>query len=106
MSRKKAAKRKSLSARLIMANSVFAGLVIVLRKRRTIIGRSLSSDICLVNVRVAENHAEIIRTEKVCTIRDLGNHGVKVNGQTILEAVLLRRGDIIKIGTFKLKFLR
>lgn len=99
-------KAKKSQPRLRIENSCFKGLEIPLRKKKTVIGRSLACDVTLDEEGVAESQAEIIRTEQVCTIRDLGTRGVKVNGKAVAAVTLLRQSDLISIGSFQLKFCR
>ncbi|MFH1366563.1 MAG: FHA domain-containing protein [Patescibacteria group bacterium] len=106
MSRKKAAKTGQARPRIRIENSCFRGLEIPLKKKRVIIGRSLSSDICLDDSLVSDEHAEISRTKDGnFKIKDLNSrNGLQVNSRGAHERIL-KNGDIIGIGSFQLKFI-
>lgn len=67
-------------------------------------GRGPSSDIFLDDVTVSRKHAVFSRGEDGFTVRDVGSlNGTYVNGERI-DAVLLRTGDEVQIGKFRLVF--
>ena len=67
-------------------------------------GRGPSSDIFLDDVTVSRKHAVFSRGEDGFTVRDGGSlNGTYVNGERIV-AVLLRTGDEVQIGKFRLVF--
>ncbi len=72
---------------------------------KIIIGRSTKCDIHIDEESVSRSHCSIKRTGRVVTIRDMGStNGTYVNDlQT--DEVLLRDGDLIKVGQTILKFL-
>lgn len=98
------AKTASKNARLTILNSCFAGLEIVLRKRRMTLGRSLGCDICLDDSLVSDEHAAIMRTDVGFIIEDLNSrNGLTLNGREVHQRKL-HHGDTIMIGGFRLKF--
>lgn len=91
-------------ARLTIANSWFAGLEIALKKKRIILGRNVSCDICLDDSLVSEEHASITKTDDGYVVEDLNSrHGLQLNGKEVHQKTL-RNGDMIAIGNFELKF--
>lgn len=67
-------------------------------------GRGPSSDIFLDDVTVSRKHAVFSRGEDGFTVRDVGSlNGTYVNGERI-DSVLLRTGDEVQIGKFRLVF--
>jgi pSer/pThr/pTyr-binding forkhead associated (FHA) protein len=98
------AKTAPKNARLTITNSCFAGLEIVLRKRRTTLGRDIGCDICLDDSLVSSEHASITRTGTGYIIEDLNSrNGITLNGKEAHQKKL-HKGDTIVIGGFKLKF--
>jgi pSer/pThr/pTyr-binding forkhead associated (FHA) protein len=90
---------------LTITNGCFAGLEIVLRKQKTSLGRAVSCDICLDHAFVNDEHAIIRRSNGGYEIEDLNSrHGTSVNGKEIHKRPL-KRGDMIAIGTFELRFV-
>ncbi len=67
-------------------------------------GRHPDSDLFLDDVTVSRRHAEVIRNGEGYELVDLGSlNGTYVNQQRI-ERVVLRDGDEVQIGKFKLVF--
>lgn len=100
------AERKSAGriAKLTITNSWFAGLEIILKKRRTILGRNVTCDVCLDDSLVSEQHASITKTDDGYLVEDLNSrHGLQLNGKEVHQKTL-RNGDTIAIGNFELKF--
>ncbi|MGC8833975.1 MAG: FHA domain-containing protein, partial [Armatimonadota bacterium] len=77
----------------------------ILSKPITVIGRDELADVGLFGDRsVGLKHAVIRRTERGYLLQDAGNTtGTKVNGVSVSER-LLRDGDVIEIGSFRLEF--
>lgn len=70
------------------------------------IGRSKSNDIVLSMADVSRFHAVIAKKRKEWTITDtFSKTGITVNGKKIESKAVIEDGDIIKIGSFTLKFL-
>jgi len=92
------------NARLTITNSCFAGLEIALKKRKITLGRRLDCDICLDDSLVADEHAVIMKTDDGFFIEDLNSrNGLALNGKEVHQRKL-RNGDMIDIGSFRLKF--
>jgi len=91
-------------AALTITNGCFAGLVIALRRQRTILGRAVACDICLDHSFVSDEHAVIEKTDAGYVLEDLNSrHGTNVNGREIQRRILAS-GDRIGIGGFELRF--
>ncbi|ACL23675.1 FHA domain-containing protein [Chloroflexus aggregans] len=68
------------------------------------IGR-VGCDIILNNPQVSRFHAQIDRTPGGVVLRDMGStNGTFVNGQRVTAPVMLKPGDVIQIGAFKLVY--
>jgi len=73
----------------------------------TLLGRSAECHVTIEDPLVSRNHARINLEGEEATISDLGSrNGVKVNGTPIKDAVTLKDGDRIRIGTQELVFCR
>jgi hypothetical protein len=70
-----------------------------LSQAKNIIGREADCDIQIDDRQVSRQHAEIVRTERGYTVRDLGSkNGTFLNGRTVSqEPQLIRNGDEIGI---------
>ena len=68
------------------------------------IGRDAGCDIVVPNEAVSREHAEIAVTSAGYFVRDLSANGVFVNGARTGDAQLLRRGDVIRVGTEEFRF--
>ena len=91
-------------ALLVVQRGPNAGARFLLDADRTTAGRQPSSDIFLDDVTVSRKHAVFSRGEDGFTVRDVGSlNGTYVNGERI-DAVLLRTGDEVQIGKFRLVF--
>lgn len=77
---------------------------IALGGQRLVIGRLRECDICLNDVNVSRQHAELARAGEGWAIRDLGStNGTLVDGKKITEVGLVD-GDVIEIGATRLVF--
>jgi hypothetical protein len=83
-----------------------AGRELMLSKAEVTIGRAESCDIGLFgDPGVEKLHARILLREKRYYLADAGTPGgTFVNGERIGEPVLLRRGDLIRVGNSMLSF--
>jgi pSer/pThr/pTyr-binding forkhead associated (FHA) protein len=98
------AKVPAKNARLTITNSCFAGLEIALKKRKITLGRNLDCDVCLDDSLVSEEHAAITRVDNGFIIEDLNSrNGLTLNGREVHQKKL-HNGDMIEIGSFRLKF--
>ncbi len=92
------------NATLTIQNGCFEGLVIPLKKARTLLGRAVDCDICLDDSLVSDEHAAISRKGGDFVLEDLNSrNGTSVTGERINQRKL-RNGDTISIGNFLLKF--
>ena len=91
-------------ARLTITNSCFAGLEILLKKRKTVLGKNIHCDVCLDDSLVSDEHAAILRTDAGFLVEDLNSrNGLTLNGTAVCQKKL-RNGDTIEIGNFRLRF--
>ncbi|GGB94583.1 FHA domain-containing protein [Cellulomonas carbonis] len=94
----------STSALLIMQRGPSAGARFLLDADRTVAGRSPSADIFLDDVTVSRKHVEFVRETEGFVVRDVGSlNGTYVN-RTRIEQALLRPGDEVQIGKFRMTF--
>ena len=93
------------SALLVVQRGPNAGARFLLDAERTTAGRRPDSDIFLDDVTVSRKHAEFIRRGELFVVRDVGSlNGTYVQRDRIEEAVL-RPGDEVQIGKYRLIFL-
>lgn len=80
------------------------GVDIALEEGVLTIGRDPRSDIFLNDMTVSRNHAQFEVDSKGCVLRDCNSfNGVWVNDR-LVEACLLKPGDMIQIGAFCLVY--
>lgn len=92
------------SALLIMQRGPSAGARFLLDADRTVAGRSPNADIFLDDVTVSRKHVEFVREREGFVVRDVGSlNGTYVN-RTRIEQALLRAGDEVQIGKFRMTF--
>lgn len=81
-----------------------SGARFLLDADRTVAGRSPDADIFLDDVTVSRKHAEFVRELDDFLVRDIGSlNGTYVNRERI-DAVVLRAGDEVQIGKFRMTF--
>jgi len=68
------------------------------------IGRDAGCDIVVPGSDVSRQHAELSLATRGYVLRDLSANGVFVNAQRTGDAQVLRRGDVIRIGTEEFRF--
>lgn len=80
---------------------------VFLNKDRTTLGRRTTNDIVLDNLAVSGNHCVFeLRGLAEVTVEDLhSTNGTYVNNQIIKEPQLLRDGDVIAIGRYRIQYL-
>jgi sigma-B regulation protein RsbU (phosphoserine phosphatase) len=79
--------------------------VFALRADRVVLGRSHDCDLILPDVLLSRRHAEIVRTERGWTLRDLGSlNGTRLNGVRVAGERPLRDGDEIAMSDWRLVF--
>lgn len=92
------------SALLIVHRGPSAGARFLLDAPRTVAGRSPNSDIFLDDVTVSRKHVEFVREPEGFLVRDVGSlNGTYVNRDRI-DRALLRPGDEVQIGKFRMTF--
>lgn len=92
------------SALLVVQRGPNAGARFLLDGERTVAGRSPHADIFLDDVTVSRKHAEFLRRGAGFIVRDVGSlNGTYVQRQRIDETVL-RPGDEVQIGKYRLIF--
>ncbi|WP_194897216.1 FHA domain-containing protein [Catenulispora pinisilvae] len=92
------------SALLVVRRGPNAGSRFLLDADVTTVGRSPDSDIFLDDVTVSRRHAEFARTAQGFLVRDVGSlNGTYVDRNLIQEA-LLRDGDEVQVGKYRLVF--
>ncbi|GAA3822003.1 FHA domain-containing protein [Cellulomonas soli] len=92
------------SALLVMQRGPSAGARFLLDAERTVAGRSTHADIFLDDVTVSRKHAEFVRDGLQFVVRDIGSlNGTYVN-RTRIDQALLRAGDEVQIGKYRLTF--
>lgn len=92
------------SALLIVERGPSTGARFLLDADRTLAGRSEEADIFLDDVTVSRRHAEFVRELDDFVVRDVGSlNGTYVNRERI-DSALLRAGDEVQIGKFRMTF--
>jgi pSer/pThr/pTyr-binding forkhead associated (FHA) protein len=69
-----------------------------------VIGREASSHLVVESDLVSRRHAEILRGPGGDSLLDLSGNGVWVNGRRITAPVLLREGDLVRIGETEFRY--
>jgi hypothetical protein len=69
-----------------------------------VIGRDAQCDVVIPQADVSRRHAEIVPAQAGYVLTDLSTNGVFVNGERVKYAMLLGRGDVIRIGSEELRF--
>ena len=92
------------SALLVVQRGPNAGARFLLDAERTTAGRRPDSDIFLDDVTVSRKHAEFVRRGDGFVVRDVGSlNGTYVQRDRI-EEVVLKDGDEVQIGKYRLVF--
>ncbi|MBI5294756.1 MAG: FHA domain-containing protein [Chloroflexi bacterium] len=74
-------------------------------QRPLILGRSSSADVSLASPSVSRRHAMLQPSQPEWQLLDLGSkNGTFLNGKRLKQPELLRRGDIIQIGPFRMVY--
>lgn len=91
-------------ASLVVRSGAQAGATFALTGSITRMGRHPDSEIILDDITVSRRHADIIRDGDVYQVRDAGSlNGTYVNAERVDDAVL-RQGDELQVGKFRLVF--
>lgn len=89
---------------LIVRAGPQAGSRFTLERDLTRLGRHPDSEISLDDITVSRRHAEVHRTEQGYAVADSGSlNGTYVNQERV-ERAILRHGDELQIGKFRLVF--
>ena len=92
------------SALLIVQRGANAGSRFLINTEKVTAGRHQDSDIFLDDISVSRRHATFTRTDDGIVVKDLGSlNGTYVNRE-LVEEQLLRHGDEVQIGKFRLVF--
>ena len=68
------------------------------------IGRDAGCDVVVPSPEVSRKHAELMGGPGGYTVTDLSTNGVFVNGERVVRARTLARGDVIRLGTEEFRF--
>jgi pSer/pThr/pTyr-binding forkhead associated (FHA) protein len=92
--------RGKAKAFLMVSTGQAAGTVFPVTQRSLIIGRSIDADVWVNEQAVSYEHARLEQTEDNFTLRDLDStNGTYVNGQRLVQEVVLVGGDSIRMGS-------
>ena len=92
-------------ASLIVRSGTQAGDAFALHDQLTRLGRHPDSEISLDDITVSRRHAEVERTPNGYVVRDAGSlNGTYLNAERIDDEVVLRQGDELQVGKFRLVF--
>jgi pSer/pThr/pTyr-binding forkhead associated (FHA) protein len=92
-------------ASLIVRSGAQAGAAFPLHDQLTRLGRHPESEISLDDITVSRRHAEVERTPTGYLVRDAGSlNGTYLNAERIDDEVVLRQGDELQVGKFRLVF--
>ena len=81
-----------------------AGAPIEIASDRTLLGRDPSADIVVNDPSVSRRHATFTRTPEGTVVKDVGSlNGTYVN-RDLVDQRLLRNGDEVQIGKFRLVY--
>jgi serine phosphatase RsbU (regulator of sigma subunit)/pSer/pThr/pTyr-binding forkhead associated (FHA) protein len=96
---------QSAIATLQLMNGATSGRVYQLDREITIVGRNPDCDIVLAPKSVSRKHASIVRKFAGYELRDLGStRGTYVDGQKVVQPLILKDGDTLQIGEVLLAF--
>lgn len=97
---------KDQPACLIVIRGDPQGRRYTLTKPSTVIGRDATADIVINDGNVSRRHAEVCLEGDAVTLKDCGStNGTLVNTTKVVEAVTLRKEDMITVGHTILKYL-
>ena len=69
-----------------------------------VFGRDASCDVVVPESEVSRRHAEVVAGENGYLVKDTSANGIYVNGTRVEVQQLLRRSDVIRIGTEEFRF--
>ncbi|RYE94941.1 MAG: VWA domain-containing protein [Myxococcales bacterium] len=101
------AKRRAMStvrARLIVLSGPGAGQQVVLDQARTVIGRSVDSDLAIHSEQLSRRHAIVEQLGDEFWVVDLGStNGITLGGKLIQRRALVD-GDVLEIGETRIQY--
>lgn len=93
-------------AALIVVGGDLNGTIFDLDKETITIGRGTNTDITLEFQGISRHHLTVIQIQDQTYLEDAGSkNGTYLNNKKINSRVILRKGDIIKLGSVALKYL-
>jgi hypothetical protein len=93
------------AASLVVRSGAQAGESFALDSALTRLGRHPDSEICLDDITVSRRHADITRSGQQYEVVDAGSlNGTYVNQERIDKPTVLRQGDELQVGKFRLVF--
>lgn len=91
---------------LMVSTGAAAGTVFPVTEASVLIGRSLDAQVSINEQAISNEHARLEQEGATFTLRDLGStNGTYVNGQRLVEAVVLAGGDSIRMGSTTFTFV-
>jgi len=91
---------------LMVSTGAAAGTVFPLTEPSVLIGRSLEAQVSINEQAISNEHARIEQSGAKFTLRDLGStNGTYVNGQRLVDAVVLAGGDSVRMGSTTFTFV-
>lgn len=97
---------KQKPACLLVVGGELNGTIFNLPVGESTIGRNPDCSICLDFHGVSRRHFTVSVNEQEAVVTDLGSaNGTYLNNQKLTEPVVLKRADVIKIGSIAMKFL-
>jgi pSer/pThr/pTyr-binding forkhead associated (FHA) protein len=91
---------------LMVSTGAAAGTVFPVTEASVLIGRSLDAQVSINEQAISHEHARLEQEGTKFTLRDLGStNGTYVNGQRLVDAVVLAGGDSIRMGSTTFTFV-
>lgn len=91
---------------LMVAAGEAAGTVFPVTERSLLVGRSLDAQVRINEQAISYEHARLEETDNGYALHDLGStNGTYVNGQRLVERVVLASGDTIRMGSTTFTFV-
>src|SRR5688572_9701497 len=91
---------------LMVSTGDAAGTVFPLTHSSLLIGRSPEAEVRINEQAISHEHARLEMAGGRCTIQDLGStNGTYVNGQRIVQSIVLTGGDTIRAGSTTFTFV-
>lgn len=85
----------------------FEGREFLLHEGKNIVGRDVTSDVCIDHATISRQHAVITLAGELATIEDLGSkNGTHVRGERGISTAELFEGDLVRFGDVGCAFRR